>query len=1153
VSVRPRQLAPVGLVLLLTIAGFFAARQLGEMDAERDSSHRADIAATQLHDRVAQAETLVDGVRRFLSGHETPNGTTEQLPDVGALWLNPAGLPAAAWVERVPARERASYERRTGHRIVMPTSSGGLARAGSRKSYLPATLVTGFPPMSAPGLDLGGISGIAATVARPETAYRVRATSLLRLPDRTTGLFLVQSAQRLNRGSVEPGFAVLFLPASWLLSAADTIDSTPTAHPRLQIAVSGASVGDLGGADTARSNFAAAGQRFEVRVPKGHVRGAAAVLPWIVLAGGVVLAALAGALEVISARRAKARAELDRLFTIAPDLIVVSGFDGYFKRVNPAFHALLGYTEQEALSRPILEFVHPDDRERTRAELNRRHRGEMVISFQNRYVCKNGSYRWMEWTAVPIVEDRLNYAVARDVTERRQAENDLREAEERTRALAEEQVALRRVATLVAQGTPSHELFTAVAEEAVGLFPVETISVARYEADETVTILALAGKAPKGFAIGTRWPLGGKNVSTLVAQTRGPARVDSYVEAPGELSAAIREGRIGASVGTPVLVEGRLWGVMTASAQAALPPGIEERLVSFTELVATAIANADSREALAQLADQQAALRRVATLVAEGVEPDDLFAVVAEEVSRVVDLPAVSVVRYEVDGTATECANFNRGERLFPTGVRWSIEGTNILRLVRDSSAAARIDDYSGLEGEMAEIVRNSGIRSTVGVPIIVAGRVWGTMVGSTTAPEPLPEDTKTRLASFTELLATAIENAESRAGLARLAEEQAALRRVATLVAEGVRPEKVFSALSEELSRLVDAEAAVISRLEADGRLRVLAASGSAIDQSLLRCTGFEPEPGTVIAEVLRTGRATRKDDYSAAPVTVRELGIRSEVAIPIVVEGALWGIVGIGTVRERFPDDTPQRLEEFTELAATAIANAESRSELAASRVRIVAASDETRRRIERDLHDGTQQRLVSLSLELRLAESTVPAELEETRRTLDRAAEELNGVIEDLREISRGIHPAILSEGGLGPALRTLARRSAIPVELDAGVAARLPQPIEVAAYYVVSEALANATKHAMATGVAVAVEAQNGSLRLTIDDDGVGGADPSDGSGLAGLRDRVEALGGSIKISSPAGEGTRLVVDLPLDLDLTVDEPERGRSTGIPASP
>jgi GAF domain-containing protein len=297
----------------------------------------------------------------------------------------------------------------------------------------------------------------------------------------------------------------------------------------------------------------------------------------------------------------------------------------------------------------------------------------------------------------------------------------------------------------------------------------------------------------------------------------------------------------------------------------------------------------------------------VATLVAGGVEPDDLFAVVAEEVSRVVDVPAVSVVRYERDGTATECANFNREGKLFPVGVRWSIEGTNILRLVRDSSEAARIDDYSGLEGEMAAIVRRSGIRSTVGVPILVAGRVWGTMVGSTTAPEPLPEDTTTRLASFTELLATAIENAESRAGLARLAEEQAALRRVATLVAESVRPAKVFSALSEEVSRLVDAEAAVIGRLEADGRFEVLAASGSAMNESLLG-TRFEPEPGTVIAEVLRTGRATRKDDYT--PEIAHELGIRirSGVAIPIIVEGALWGIVGIGTVRERFPDDTAQ-----------------------------------------------------------------------------------------------------------------------------------------------------------------------------------------------------------------------------------------------------
>jgi signal transduction histidine kinase len=717
------------------------------------------------------------------------------------------------------------------------------------------------------------------------------------------------------------------------------------------------------------------------------------------------------------------------------------------------------------------------------------------------------------------------------------------------------QAALRRLATLVARRTSPNEVFVATANEVKRLFGADFVVVSRYGSDGTVTVLAHNAdpEAAKHLpAVGECISVEGGNASGAVLRTGWAARVETFDDATGPVADLARKVGFSSSIGAPIIVGGKVWGhISVASTDARPPPAdTEQRLEDFTGLAATAIANAESGSALARLADQQTALRRLATRVAEGVAPDDLFAVMAEEVSRIVDLPAVSVVRYEIDGTATECANFNRGAQLFPTGVRWSIEGTNILRLVRDSSAAARIDDYSGLEGEMAEIVRNSGIRSTVGVPIVVAGRVWGTMVGSTTEPEPLPHDTSSRLASFTELLATAIENAESRAGLARLAEEQAALRRVATLVAEGVPPANVFSALSEEVSLLVDAEAAVIGRLEADGRVTIVAASGSAVDKSVL-ATQFEPDPDTVIAAVLRTGRSTRKDDYSEGTEPFRQLGIRSGVGVPIVVEGAMWGVVAIGTVREQFPDDTAQRLEEFTELAATAIANAESRSELAASRARIVAASDETRRRIERDLHDGTQQRLVSLGLELRLAESTVPEELEETRRTIDRAADELNGAIEDLREISRGIHPAILSEGGLGPALRTLARRSAIPVELDASIVGRLPEPVEVAAYYVVSEALANATKHAMATGVVVAVGPQNGSLRLTIHDDGVGGADPSQGSGLVGLRDRVEALGGSIGINSPAGEGTHVVVQLPLELDRPVDETEPGWSTGIPA--
>jgi signal transduction histidine kinase len=254
--------------------------------------------------------------------------------------------------------------------------------------------------------------------------------------------------------------------------------------------------------------------------------------------------------------------------------------------------------------------------------------------------------------------------------------------------------------------------------------------------------------------------------------------------------------------------------------------------------------------------------------------------------------------------------------------------------------------------------------------------------------------------------------------------------------------------------------------------------------------------------------------------------------VASPINVGGRLWGVVNAATTREPFPPGTADRLADFTELVATAVGNAESRAELAASRARIVAAADETRRRIERDLHDGTQQRLVSLGLELRMAQSLVPAGLAELKTEIGRIAGELGGAVEDLREIARGIHPAILSEGGLGPAVHTLARRAAITVELEAAAITRLPEPVEVVAYYTVSEALTNATKHAHASVVSVVAREQDDRLHLTVRDDGVGGADPARGSGLIGLRDRVEALGGSFEFSSPPGQGTLIGVQLPL---------------------
>jgi signal transduction histidine kinase len=542
--------------------------------------------------------------------------------------------------------------------------------------------------------------------------------------------------------------------------------------------------------------------------------------------------------------------------------------------------------------------------------------------------------------------------------------------------------------------------------------------------------------------------------------------------------------------------------------------------------------------------DELRALHRVATLVAEGVRPQDLFAVVAEQVARVVNVPLVSVARYELDGTATECASFSPEGPLFPVGKRWSLEGTNVLRLVRENCEAARIDEYSQLEGEIVDAVRRAGIRSTVGVPIVVAGRVWGAMVVSTTEQDPLPLRTEARLADFTELLATAIENAEAREALARLAEEQVTLRRMATLVAQGVRPDEVFSAVSEEVGRLFGSDTAAVVRFEHDPPAIVAVGAGRSIPGIPIG-TRWELGDGLASTEVYRTGRSARVDamDWSSVsgPVaaSARHLGLVSLVASPIIVEGRLWGTL-IVLAKEPLPLDAEERLERFTELVATAIANADSRSELAASRRRIVAASDEARRRIERDLHDGTQQRLVSLGLAVRAAEADVPPDRGDLQGELSRVATGLADAVEELQEFSRGIHPAILSRGGLGPALRTLARRSPIPVELDITADTRLPEPIEVAAYFVASEALANATKHAQASRVDVSLATRNRSLLLSIRDDGVGGADPGRGSGLVGLTDRVEALGGSIRVRSRPGDGTHITAELPLELE-AVGEP------------
>jgi PAS domain S-box-containing protein len=1174
----------------------------------------------------------------------------------------------------------------------------------------------------------------------------------------------------------------------------------------------------------------------------------------LVLAGGLALAAVAGALAVTTERRRRALREVDRYFTLASEMVTVAGFDGYWTRVNPAVEAVLGYSEREALERPVIELVHPDDRERSEQETRRVVEGATAHGVELRILCKDGSYKWIEWNATPIPGERMMYGVGRDVTERRRSEREqtalqristlvaqevpqtdvfaalveeiaallgtrevrmLRfegdtsavvvgssgrrdafplgshqqlegdsvasrvrrmgqpvridddsapvgplaetarslgvravvgvpvcvdellwgaviagstdeplppdtearllhfmeltataisntEARDARAVLAEEQAALRRVATLVAYESSPVATFSAVTEEAARVLACDAVGLLRFEPDETATLVAQSDTPWDPPPLGTRFTLDGENLMVQVFRTGLAARADDWTGSSGSVAAMATVLGVRSAVASPVVVEGRLWGtIIAASSQSEpLPTEMEARIGQFTELVATAIANAESREALARLAAEQAALRRVATHVARGIGPEEVFRAVAAEVGTLFGADVAAIVRFEDDGTVTVLGDVGgphqSGKRVsldegyvvhrvretsrsarFDTddpsaadmpslvqalGIRSSVAspivvegklwgaitaasvegplplsaerrlteftelvatavantqsrehvaaladeqaalrrvatlvaasaapsdvfaavteeialvlgaevtllcradpdgaavvvgtwgdnapepgtrirqgGTNLTTIVLETGHSARIESYDEATGDASEVARSHGLRSAVGVPILVEAGRWGLVIAGTTGDEPLPPDAEERLAGFTELVATAIANAESQYALERAAAEQATLRRIATLVARGVEPAQVFAAVAKETAATFHAITRVL-RFEHDPPGVVIV--GASQETGAPVGTRWAFEEGMASAEVFRTGRSARvgvvnwSPDAGPVAEAALRLGVSSQVSCPIIVEGSLWGVIAVNA-QEELPPDTEERLEGFTELVTTAIANTESRSELAASRRRIVAASDETRRQIERDLHDGTQQRLVSLGLALRAAEANLPAERDDLRAQLSGVATGLVAAVEDLQEISRGIHPAILSKGGLGPALQALAHRSAIPVDLDIRLDVRLEEPIEVAAYFVASEALANAAKHSQASRVDVSLEQRDGRLLLAVRDDGVGGADAARGSGLVGLTDRVEALGGWIRVSSQPGKGTQLAVDLPVELKL-----------------
>ncbi len=398
---------------------------------------------------------------------------------------------------------------------------------------------------------------------------------------------------------------------------------------------------------------------------------------------------------------------------------------------------------------------------------------------------------------------------------------------------------------------------------------------------------------------------------------------------------------------------------------------------------------------------------------------------------------------------------------------------------------------------------------------------------------DPALAGDRERLDSAARVAALWLENEQLQATLRSRLEEQEALRRVATLVARDHAPEEVFAVVTEEVARHLHADAAMTARYDGPGVATVLSDWALPGLEPFPTGESFELGAGTALAKVQATRAPARVDSYEslegAHPEEVRELGMHAGVAAPILVAGELWGAVAAGSAGAPFSVDDEERLGAFAELVAQGLLNVDARVKLKQSRARLVESGDQARRKLERDLHDGAQQRLVSLALSLRLLATKLEPD---ASRAVDDCIEELLTALQELRDLARGIHPAVLTERGLRPALEALAGRSFLPVELDVTFDDRLPTAHEVALYYVAAEALANVSKYAGAVSAEIQLRRDNGWAEIVIVDDGVGGARADSGSGIRGLTDRVEALDGHLSLESPPGSGTTLRARVPL---------------------
>ncbi len=720
--------------------------------------------------------------------------------------------------------------------------------------------------------------------------------------------------------------------------------------------------------------------------------------------------------------------------------------------------------------------------------------------------------------------------------------------------LLREQAALRRVATLAAQGARPGELFSAIAREASRLLGVRAVSLVDYDpGTATFSEISATHGWRSAMHAGSRWPLDSSPLGAMVVASRRPARIDDWTHLPGPVADRHRAEGFRQAVAAPVLIGGVVRGYIGAYAESReiLHAGCEARLAEFTQLLAIAIANAQARDELQELAESQGALRRVATLVAEGAEPRAVFTAVAVEASRFLRVGAVSLIRWDPQTRLLTKIFGTHGDRsAVPDGGQWTLDEGPEADLIVRTGRPARIDDWSFLPGPVAARHREQGFGQCVAAPIVINGTLWGLISAFGEADEELPPGCELRLADYTGLMASAIANAQARDELRGLAERQGeALRRVATLVAQQAPQETIFNAVAGEASRALGVARADVGRLDRGGLVTLLGSTGSPrAGGGLAVPAAFPEDSAKVAARVLATGRSARLDggpvreDRAAAagpaiPAAAASAAHdgpagRSAVGAPILVDGKPWGVIVVHTA-EVLPADAETRLTDFTHLVASSISNVHARDNLIASRARIVTASDETRRRVERNLHDGIQQRLLALALSLRVV-TTRSALPPEVLAGLDEVALGLEDVLEEVRVFSQGLHPALLSRAGLAASVRELARRSPVPVSLRiAPGLRRFAEPVEIAVYYVVSEALANAAKHAQATEVTLTIEADDTAVRASVTDDGVGGATLAGGSGLIGLVDRAEALGGRLTLDSPPGHGTVLSIELPTD--------------------